>query len=63
MQKYGNGNLFCQLRVKLLSEYRRRETPMAKTEMADTEMILQRDEQTDVLYCLSAHGGHEARIY
>lgn len=36
---------------------------MAKTEMADTEMILQRDEQTGVLYCLSAHGGHEARIY
>ena len=38
-----NRNLFSQLRVKLLSEYRRRETPMAKTEMVDTEMILQRD--------------------
>ena len=36
---------------------------MAKTEMADTEMILQRVEQTDVLYRLSAHGGHEDRTY
>ena len=40
---FDNRNLFNQLRVKLLSEYRRRETPMAKTEMVDTEMTLQRD--------------------
>ena len=38
-----NRNQFNQLRVKLLSEYRRRETSMAKTEMVDTEMILQPD--------------------